>query len=118
MASTRGSRWNRRTNTSPQITLASATSDMPWWCAKNARTTIGSGRVVGRRIGVAHARLVVARLVEPESPLEAGLRQRREVLGRRRRIDEGGERRRVRGDHEVVESPRLSPRPGTPKARY
>ena len=30
----RGSAWKRETNVSLQTTLASATSDMPWWWAK------------------------------------------------------------------------------------
>ena len=56
VACTRGSAWNRATKTSSQTTLASATSDMPWWCAKKARTIAGVRAVVRRAASTSRLR--------------------------------------------------------------
>ncbi len=103
VALTRGSAWNRVTKMSSCSTLVSATSDMPWWWAKKARTISGSPAPAGRRRIVCRLpRLVVDRFVEPESAVEPVARQSRQVRRRRRRIDEAGERGGVRRHDQFV----------------
>ena len=104
VALTRGSAWNRVTKMSSCSTLASATSDIPWWCAKKARTISG---LTGRRpssqrrlqASAAGSRLIRRTRIGRRAPARVKPRQ---VRGRRRRIDEGSERGGVRRHDQFV----------------
>ncbi len=82
----------------------------------NVRTTTPSGTTSARAYRllrlVALARRVVDGLVVPEATLGTGGGQARQVLQRRLRRDRQRQRRRIRGDHEIVGQATLEAEPG------